>query len=263
MSNGAAPRPVFQSCSGETVRFLDQFLPRRLLFLDPQIWWGHHQWGRKEAISVVTTLSRSGSALFVGWSSAGDLPTSNYSDKQEATSPSPSLGVRLFQPLGRLLCMSAGSFAGCANVGRLFCLCVLWQFHQQPTLISEGSCLISSFSKQAKCTLVLKNDLLLFTTFSRGASRCLGAAMFCLGWLSLAVLYSVVLHFLAILFLRTYHPYNRKSCSCHCSRQLLCTVKGQEIPQYAWGRLVEWFLVFNAHDQQVAKGCWRTYQSES
>ena len=50
-----------------------------------------------------------------------------------------------------------------------------------------------------------------FTTFWRAVSPCMGDVVFCLGWLSLAVLYLVVSRFLAGLFLRHYHPYNRKT----------------------------------------------------
>ena len=50
-----------------------------------------------------------------------------------------------------------------------------------------------------------------FTTFSLAVSWCMGAAVFCLGWLSLAVLRWVVTCFLARLHLQKYRPYNQKS----------------------------------------------------
>ena len=48
----------------------------------------------------------------------------------------------------------------------------------------------------------------------------MGAAIFCFGWLSSAVLYRAVSRFLATAFERKYHPDNRKTRSYHCSRQL-------------------------------------------
>ena len=45
---------------------------------------------------------------------------------------------------------------------------------------------------------------LAFATFSRTMSQCTGAVMFCLGWLSLAVLYWFVSRFRARLILRKY-----------------------------------------------------------
>ena len=47
----------------------------------------------------------------------------------------------------------------------------------------------------------------------------MGAAMFCLARMSSAVLYYVVSRFLARLFERKDHPYNRKTCRYHCSKQ--------------------------------------------
>ena len=47
----------------------------------------------------------------------------------------------------------------------------------------------------------------------------MGAAMFWLGWMSSAVLYWVVSRFLAILFERRYHPYNRRTGLYHSSRE--------------------------------------------
>ena len=60
----------------------------------------------------------------------------------------------------------------------------------------------------------------LFTTCSRAVSRCIGAAMFCLAWVSSAVLYRVVSRFLAGLVERKCYSHNRKTRSYHSSRQL-------------------------------------------
>ena len=78
------------------------------------------------------------------------------------------------------------------------------------------------------------NTLSLLTTFPRAVSRYMGAAMFCLGWMSSAMLYWVVSCFLARLFQSKYHPYNRKALPYHCSRPLV--IQGHGLGNMSIGR---------------------------
>ena len=55
---------------------------------------------------------------------------------------------------------------------------------------------------------------------SHALTRCMGAAILYLGWLSLAGLYRVFSRFIDRLSFRKYHPYNRKTRPHHCSKQL-------------------------------------------
>ena len=73
-----------------------------------------------------------------------------------------------------------------------------------------------------------KFSVIIFATCSRAVSWHMGIALFCLGWLSLAVLYWVVSGFVAGLLLRKYYPYNQKTRTYHCSRQLFIQGHGSE-----------------------------------
>ena len=56
----------------------------------------------------------------------------------------------------------------------------------------------------------------------------MGAATFCVSWLSLAVLYWVISRFLDRPFLRKYHPHDQNTRPHHCSRQLFIQGHGSE-----------------------------------
>ena len=99
---------------------------------------------------------------------------------------------------------------------------------------------------------------------SRAAPRCTGAAMFHLGWLSLAALYWVFSRFLARLLLRKYLPHNRKTHPYHCSRQLFIQVHGSENLSMAYTSLTlsgvftlsspfVWILLHSLH---LHNTCW-------
>ena len=71
-----------------------------------------------------------------------------------------------------------------------------------------------------------------FTSFSQAVSRCMGAAMLCLGWMSSAVLYQIVSPFPARLVEeQKCYSYNWKTGSYHCSRQLFIQGMGQKTCQ--------------------------------
>ena len=78
--------------------------------------------------------------------------------------------------------------------------CIIVHLRQHPwrdTTDTEINILFAESPELPKVFSVSWSRLELFKTFSRAVSRCMGAAMICLAWMSSAVLYSVVSRFLA------------------------------------------------------------------
>ena len=67
---------------------------------------------------------------------------------------------------------------------------------------------------------------ILFTSFSCAVFQCMGTAMVCLVWMSSAVLYWIVLRFLARLVKQKCYSYKQKTHSEHCSRPLFTQGRG-------------------------------------
>ena len=87
--------------------------------------------------------------------------------------------------------------------------CIIVHLRQHPwrdTTDTEINILFAESPELPKVFSVSWSRLELFKTFSRAVSRCMGAAMTCLAWMSSAVLYWVVSRFLA-------RPVEWKCCS--------------------------------------------------
>ena len=89
----------------------------------------------------------------------------------------------------------------------------------------------------------------IFTTFSGAASKCTGAAMFSLGWLTVAALHQVVPHFLARLFPQTYHPQIQRAHPYYHSSQFFIQCQGS-------GKL--WILCTSESSHRTWKKQWKT-----
>ena len=136
--------------------------------------------------------------------------------------------------------------------------------------ILSASPRLSHFSSLLLLLLIVWQDLsdAVFITFF---AVCIGVFIMIWNvWLSLVVLYWVVWRFLAKLFLRKFHPHNRKTRAYHCSRQLLIgcygsrnlSIRGTMKETDLVGWLVCW-LVFWAQLSPKDLGLKTNFKSEN